>query len=121
MTDRPKAVVAPSSCLDKGEVRDWAVGWKDVAEPIAIRASWSEMQAIRSVKLFVRGLWRDAKLEIGGHSYDFPLPERFNKEPNTLREFTMELSKPVNATELSVIIGGSKETLLMAEMEIWAE
>ena len=121
LTDRPRAVVAPSACKDKGDIRDWVVAWKNVAEPITIKASWSEAQPIRSVKLFVRGVWRDAKLEIGGQRYDFPLPERFNKEPDALREFTMELPKPVTATELAVIIGASKETLLMAEMEIWAE
>ncbi|MBR4219614.1 MAG: hypothetical protein IKR81_00575, partial [Victivallales bacterium] len=121
LTDRPKAVVAPSTCKDKGDIRDWVVGWKDIAEPIAIKASWSEAQPIRRVKLFVSGPWRDAKLEIGGQSYDFPCPQDFNKDDAFVREVTMELPKAVTASELAITIGANKETLLIAEMEIWAE
>ncbi|MBQ9367183.1 MAG: hypothetical protein IJT83_05330, partial [Victivallales bacterium] len=121
LTDRPKAVVAPATCKDKGNIQDWAVGWKNVADPITIKANWSEAQPIRRVKLFVSGPWRDAKLEIGGQSYDFPCPQDFNKDDAYLREVTMELPKAVTASELAIVIGANKETLLVAEMEIWAE
>ena len=120
LTDRPKAVVAPSASLNKSTWRDWTVAWKDVAEPISIQCEWSEPRDIRCVKFYVAGTWRDAKLEIGGKTFAFPCPADFNKEPVSVREVVMELPKPVKGTKLNITIGPDKASLTIAEMEIWS-
>ncbi|MBR4673133.1 MAG: hypothetical protein IKP00_01595 [Victivallales bacterium] len=121
LTDRPKAVVGLSACRGKSTWRDWTVAWKDIAEPISIKCDWSEPRDISCIKFFVAGTWRDAKLEIGGKSYDFPCPADFNKDPVSVREVIMQLPIPVKETQLNITIAPDKSSLTIAEMEIWSK
>ena len=123
LTDRPRAVMAPSACKNQSSWRDWAVSWKDIPGPVSIKCNWSAPRAIRQVRLFVTDTWLDAKLTISGQSFDFPCPEDFNKDPISVREVTLDLPAPVQATSLDIIIGNDsdKMRLTIAEMEIWTE
>ena len=121
LTDRPKAVVAPSVCENKGNLGDWVVSWGKVDAPISIKCTWSEPRPIRKVKLYVSDIWRDASLEIGGHVLNFKCPKDFNKYPLSVREVVMELPDPVVSDRLSITIGADSNVLTIAEMEIWCD
>ena len=121
LTDRPRAVLGPSASLGKSGWLDWAVAWKKVEEPISITSKWSSSQNVKSVKLYVSGIWRNASLEIGGKKYDFPCPDGFNDDSFSVRLVEMKLPQSVNASELKITLESNSEPVLISEMEIWSE
>lgn len=121
LTDRRKAVLGPSAYLGKSIWTEWALGWKNVEEPIVIHSQWSEQKAIATVKLFVTGIARDATLAIAGNEYKFTCPEDFNEDPLSVREVVFKLDQPVPASELDITLATGKDVFILAEMEIWAE
>ncbi len=120
LTDRPRAVLGPSACDGASSPADWSVAW-ETAEPVVIKSRWSEKKPINKVKLFVDGVWRDAKLKIGGKSYSFPCPQDFNKDTMSMREVVMELPSPVETDELQIEISPNPAMFCIAEMEIWSD
>ena len=121
LTDRPRAVVGPSSCRGKGTWADWAVAWNKEEQPITIQSKWSATQNVTSVKLFVSGIWRNATLQIGGKSYSYPCIKEFNEDTLSVRVVEMKLPQPVAASELTITLEPNPENVIIAEMEIWAE
>ncbi|MBP5641059.1 MAG: hypothetical protein J6X55_16380 [Victivallales bacterium] len=121
LTDRPRAVNGPSVCLGKSRWTDWAVAWNKVEQPICINCRWSSAKNVKSVKLYVSGIWRKASIEIGGEKFDYPCGMDFNDDSLSVRLVEMSLPHSVNANELKITLEQNPETVTISEMEIWSE
>ena len=121
LTDRPRAVIGPSASLGKSRWSDWAVAWSKVEQPVCISSRWSAARSIKSVKLFVSGIWRNASIEIGGEKFDYPCGKDFNDDSLSVRLVEMALPHSVNASELKITLESNPGVFLISEMEIWSE
>ncbi len=119
LTDRTRAVTAPSAQLGKSKWTDWVVGYRpDTSFRVEIR--FKDFRPVKTVKFWIWGIWRDTVVIAGGKTFRFPVaPADVGSFGHDVHEVTLQLPETVTTNVLTVETAGMNSRLAIAEMEVW--
>jgi hypothetical protein len=118
LTDRRRAVTAPSARLGKSDWTDWAVGYGENI-PVRLEVRLDQPHPVSAVKFWLCGSPRGAAITADGRKFRFNESAKTAYSPDDVREVVFTLPEPVTTDRLTVELDATPARLIIAEMEVW--